>query len=108
MSTSESSDLTWCQRSPLSFSSAARSPLYTVSCNRSASTWPPEKPMSTRRGLSFFEASIGLVLHGLDQLGQHAAGRLRMKKGYAAAADAHARLLVDQPQAGVAHRAQGP
>ena len=55
--------------------------------------------MSIRRGA----VSHQWPSAGLDQLGEHPAGRLRVQERHAAAADAAARLLVDQPQPGVAH-----
>ena len=48
-----------------------------------------------------------MALRGLDQLGEHPAGRLRVQKRHAAAADAGAGLLVYQGQAGAAHRVEG-
>ena len=52
------------------------------------------KPMLMRWAMSV------VPLRGLDDLGQHAAGASRVQERHARAADAGARLLVDQPQAG--------
>lgn len=48
-----------------------------------------------------------MPLRGLDQLGEHPAGRLRVQKRHAAAADADAGLLVDQPKARGSHGVDG-
>ena len=48
-----------------------------------------------------------MPLRGLDQLGEHPAGRLRVQKRHAAASDANAGLLVDQPYACGSHGLEG-
>src|SRR6185437_5890370 len=52
--------------------------------------------------LIFWGLSSGMS--GLNYLGEYAAGRGRMKKGYLGAADAGAWALVDQPDPGCAQR----
>src|SRR5215213_6681615 len=50
--------------------------------------------MSTR----VTSAAISVLLRRLDELGEHAAGRLWVYERDSAVPDAHARLLVDQPE----------
>src|SRR5918994_1135905 len=87
---SESCAVTGCHPSPCS--SALRSPASSSSASRAAATCPPAKPISTLR---VSDAILGL-LRRLHDLGQDAAGRLRVHESDPAAADANARLLVDQ------------
>src|SRR3954464_14416271 len=53
------------------------------------------KPMVT-----LTRSAISMSFRGLHDLGEHAARRLGMHEGHARVADAGARLLVDEPQAG--------
>src|ERR671911_2751365 len=59
-------------------------------------TCPPSKPISTRCASLLRSFSPISSLRRLDDLGQHASGRLRVQEGDPAAADSSSRLLVDQ------------
>ena len=96
-----------CQRSERSLASAFMSPSCSPVFRRRLSTWPPVKPRSTRAGLSVASAITSVSLRRLDELCQHAAGRLRVQERDTAFADAGARLFVDQLQTGIADGRQG-
>src|SRR4051794_10853909 len=118
MSTAPSAASTSCQRSRPS-RIVWRSEVSASSDRRSDSTWPPWKPMAARRtaagltrplrtpatarrsGSTHWNVSCGFS-HGLDELGQNAAGALGVQERDLRAPDAGARRLVDEPQAGLA------
>src|SRR3954447_11917902 len=76
---------------------------------RTATTWPPEKPISIRpAAISKCPVVCGslMSLRRLNYLGQHPAGGLRMDEGNPRVADARARLGVDQLDTGLLELAE--
>src|SRR3954452_14244269 len=94
-----SSAVIWCQPSPPRASSRLRSSSSVTRSPRGGLAW---KPMLMRC------AMFGSVsFRRLDDLGQHAARRLRVDERHARVADPHAGRLVDEPQAAVAQVGEG-